>query len=142
MPGMSRPRKDSLQTCQTDVPVTIVRNKIDLSGESPGPDTGGRVNISAKTGAGLDDLRAHIRGLAGYRDLGEGAFTARRRHVNALQAAAKHFDAGRAALKDSRAGELLAEELRLAQQELGSITGEITSDDLLGRIFSSFCIGK
>ena len=87
-------------------------------------------------------IRDSIREMAGFRDLGEGAFTARRRHVEALRDARGHFDAGRAALRDTRAGELLAEELRLAQHALATITGEVTADDLLGRIFSEFCIGK
>jgi len=126
------------------VPVTIVRNKIDLTGEPAGIEHGDQplVRLSAKTGDGLDALRQRIRELAGFRDLGEGAFTARRRHVEALKVAAQHFEAGRSALRDSRAGELLAEELRLAQQALGSITGAVSSDELLGRIFSEFCIGK
>ena len=126
------------------VPVIIVRNKIDLSGERPGIVRGERpvVRLSARTGEGLDGLRERIREMAGFRDLGEGAFTARRRHVEALRDARGHFDAGRAALCDVRAGELLAEELRLAQQALATITGEVTADDLLGRIFSEFCIGK
>ncbi len=126
------------------VPVTIVRNKIDISGDEPGVTEGDppRVALSAKTGAGVDALHERIQALAGFRDMGEGAFTARRRHVNALRSAARHFAAGRAALESGRAGELLAEELRIAQQELGSITGEVTSDELLGRIFSAFCIGK
>jgi tRNA modification GTPase len=126
------------------VPLTIVRNKIDLSGDSPGIVDGDRsvVMLSARTGDGIDALRDRIRELAGFRDLGEGAFTARRRHIEALKDAKKHFEAGRAALRDTRAGELLAEELRLAQQSLGTITVEFTPDDLLGRIFSEFCIGK
>lgn len=126
------------------IPVTIVRNKIDLSGDSPGLVAGDRpvVMLSARTGDGIDVLRAHIRELAGFRDLGEGAFTARRRHVEALRDARQHFETGRAALREAHAGELLAEELRLAQQALGTITGEFTADDLLGRIFSEFCIGK
>jgi tRNA modification GTPase len=126
------------------VPVTIVRNKIDLSGDHPGIVDGDRpvVMLSAQTGEGLDALRKRIRDLAGFRDLGEGAFTARRRHVDALRDAQKHFEAGREALQTARAGELLAEELRLAQQALWIITGEFTPDDLLGRIFSEFCIGK
>ena len=126
------------------VPVTIVRNKIDLSGDVPGIVQGERpvVMLSARTGEGLDALRRRIRDLAGFRDMGEGAFTARRRHVEALRNAQVHFETGRAALRDARAGELLAEELRLAQQALGTITGEVTADDLLGRIFSEFCIGK
>jgi tRNA modification GTPase len=126
------------------IPVTIVRNKIDLSGDNPGVVDGETpvVMVSAHTGDGLDGLQRRIRQLAGFRDLGEGAFTARRRHVDALRAAKARFEAGRAALRDAHAGELLAEELRLSQQALGAITGEVTADDLLGRIFSEFCIGK
>jgi len=126
------------------IPVTIVRNKIDLSGDRPGIVEGEHpvVMLSARTGEGLDALRRRIRELAGFRDLGEGAFTARRRHVEALRDAQGHFEMGRAALRDARAGELLAEELRLSQRALGTITGEVTADDLLGRIFSEFCIGK
>jgi tRNA modification GTPase len=127
-----------------DIPVMVVRNKIDLSGDSPGPVEAAlpTVNLSAKTGAGLGALRQAVRELAGYRDLGEGAFTARRRHLDALDRATTHFAAGVAALEDRRAGELLAEELRLAQEALAGITGSVSSDELLGRIFSEFCIGK
>ncbi len=127
-----------------DVPLIHVRNKIDLSGEEPGVqnDEPIIVNLSAKTGAGVDELREQIRTLAGHKDLGEGAFTARRRHIDALSRAHDHFQTGRKALHDSKAGELLAEELRLAQAALGEITGSFTSDDLLGKIFSEFCIGK
>ena len=121
------------------VAITVVRNKIDLDGAIIDDDA---VNISAKTGAGLDALRQRIRDLAGYENLGEGAFTARKRHLHALERAAMHFATGTTALEEARAGELLAEELRLAQHALGEITGEFTSDDLLGRIFSEFCIGK
>lgn len=127
-----------------NVPVTIVRNKIDLTGEAPGRPPGREaiVNLSARTGQGMNALRDRIQELAGYRNLGEGAFTARRRHLDALNRAAQHFATGRKELNDARAGELLAEELRLAQQALGEITGTVTSDDLLGRIFAEFCIGK
>ncbi len=122
------------------VPVIVVRNKSDLVDEAePGE---GVVVLSAKTGAGLDELRDSIRRLAGYKNLGEGAMTARRRHVDALQRAATHFDAGHKALSQNGAGEILAEELRMAQQALGEITGAVSSDDLLGRIFADFCIGK
>ncbi len=123
------------------VPVLIVRNKIDVA-ESRDDYDDHTIEISAKTGEGIDALRNRIRRLAGYRDLGEGAFTARQRHVEAIERAARSFATGRAALTESGAGELLAEDLRLAQQSLGEITGEVSSDDLLGRIFSSFCIGK
>jgi tRNA modification GTPase len=127
-----------------DIPVIILRNKIDMTGDPPGlsqqePTT---LNVSARSGAGIDELRDTIRKLAGYQDLGEGAFTARRRHVDAIATAAKHFQRGREALDKEKAGELFAEDLRLAHEALGEITGSISSDDLLGRIFSEFCIGK
>ena len=127
-----------------NIPVITVRNKTDLTDEDPGlqyqqPLT---LNVSAKTGAGTDALREQMLKLAGHKDLGEGAFTARRRHIDALGRAEAHFQAGRNALEEAKAGELLAEELRLAQEALGQITGSFTSDDLLGKIFSTFCIGK
>ena len=124
------------------VPVTVVRNKIDLVDEAAGAAPGNVVNLSARTGAGVDVLRDTIKKLAGYRNRGEGAFTAHRRHLEALASARAHFDSGREALREARAGELLAEELRLSQQALGEITGAVSSDDLLGKIFSEFCIGK
>lgn len=128
----------------TNIPVIVVRNKIDLTQERAGVDPGDErcIRVSAKSGAGLDELRTQIRRLAGYRDLGEQTITARRRHVEALRRASGHFDAGRRALDEQRAGEVFAEELRLAHQALGEITGVTTSDDLLGRIFTEFCIGK
>ena len=127
-----------------DMPVIIVRNKIDLTEEPAGSDdpTLAVTNLSAKTGEGVDALRTQIRRLAGFKDLGEGAFTARRRHLRAIETAKKHFETGQKALAEDRAGEIFAEELRLAQLALGEITGEFTSDDLLGKIFSEFCIGK
>lgn len=128
-----------------DVPVVRVRNKIDLTGEPPGlaeryaqP----TVAVSARTSAGLDALRTVLIGMAGYRDLGEGAFTARQRHLDSLERAWRHFAAGREALRTARAGELFAEELKLSQAALDDITGVHSSDELLGRIFSEFCIGK
>ncbi len=127
-----------------NIPVIVLRNKTDVTEEAPGTLSSDPLvlNISAKTGAGLDTLRDTIRQIAGYENLGEGAFTARRRHVDALNLAASHFEQGREVLLADRAGELLAEELKLAQGALGEITGSFTSDDLLGRIFSEFCIGK
>ena len=127
-----------------DIPVIILRNKIDVSGDAPGPlkDNATTLNVSARTGAGIDELRETVRQLAGYKDLGEGAFTARRRHVEAIAMAAAHFQRGREALEKHRAGELLAEDLRLSHEALGEVTGTMSSDDLLGRIFSEFCIGK
>jgi len=123
------------------VPLTVVHNKIDLTGAKPGL-VDGEVYLSAQTGEGIEALRQRIRELAGYDNQGEGAFTARRRHLRALRRARDHFDKGRSALEEARAGELLAEELRLSQHALGEITGAFTADDLLGKIFSEFCIGK
>ncbi|HET6628669.1 MAG TPA: tRNA uridine-5-carboxymethylaminomethyl(34) synthesis GTPase MnmE [Woeseiaceae bacterium] len=137
-------RDDACEELPHDVPVIRVLNKIDLTEEPPGrlPTDDLAVAISARTGAGIDALKALIKQLAGYRDTGEGAFTARRRHVDALERAQGHFLAGREALERTRAGELLAEELKYAHRALAEITGEFTSDDLLGRIFAEFCIGK
>jgi tRNA modification GTPase len=124
-----------------------VANKIDLLGEDElrnmiARDGMERVWISAKTGQGMDTLRQRIRESVGASDQAEGSFSARQRHLNALVRAAKHLEAGRTVMKESQAGELLAEELRLAQQALGELTGELLPDHLLGEIFSSFCIGK
>lgn len=124
---------------------TVVHNKIDLSGRSPGVQgepADPRVYLSLRSGEGLQALRDHLKSVVGYRASTQGIFMARRRHLDALIRARGHVDEGRRQLEANRAGELLAEELRQAQQVLGEITGEFTSDDLLGRIFSSFCIGK
>jgi tRNA modification GTPase len=123
------------------VPVTVVYNKMDLR-DAQAPTEKGSISLSAKTGEGVDALRLKIRELAGYKNQGEGAFTARKRHLNALDRAAQHFDVGREALETTKAGELLAEELRLSHRALGEITGAVSSDELLGKIFSEFCIGK
>jgi len=128
-----------------DVPVTLVLNKIDLATGIPMSDTVSgppRIAVSAKTGAGLDVLRAHLRDCMGYQVADAGTVSARARHLDALARARRHVDAAETQLRESRAGELVAEELRLAQVALGEITGMVTSEDLLGRIFASFCIGK
>ena len=127
------------------LPVTLVHNKIDLSGREPGIVKNAdnmEVFVSAKTGLGIDLLREHLKTSMGYQGAGEGSFMARRRHLEALNQAEAHLQNAEQQLREHRAGELVAEELRLAQQALGEITGEFSSDDLLGRIFSSFCIGK
>lgn len=124
---------------------SLIRNKIDLSGRRPGLSEAGAVSLlalSVKTGAGLETLRAHLKACAGFQTAGEGSFIARRRHLRALALADEHVGSARSALERGRAGELVAEDLRLAQRALGEITGEFTTEDLLGRIFSSFCIGK
>lgn len=122
----------------------VIVNKIDLSSaiaHSEQRDGQTTMWLSARTGEGLDQLRATLRELA-TAGAGEGAFSARRRHVVALEAVHEHLDRTAMVLHDSHAGELAAEELRHAQQALGEITGTYSSDDLLGAIFSSFCIGK
>ncbi|MEM6582795.1 MAG: tRNA uridine-5-carboxymethylaminomethyl(34) synthesis GTPase MnmE, partial [Pseudomonadota bacterium] len=127
------------------IPVTIVRNKCDLSGNRPAlEESSSKVSVvlSAKTGAGLDLLRTHLKDSAGLNQAGEGAFSARRRHLLALAAAADFLEQGQRQLHLGGSGELLAEDLREAQKQLGEITGEVSSDQLLGKIFSSFCIGK
>ncbi|MFV0456852.1 MAG: tRNA uridine-5-carboxymethylaminomethyl(34) synthesis GTPase MnmE [Pseudomonas sp.] len=125
---------------------TLIRNKADLTGEPASLFTGadGQVTLalSAKSGTGLETLRQHLKDCMGYEQTTESSFSARRRHLDALRQAEVHLDHGHAQLTLAGAGELLAEDLRLAQQALGEITGAFSSDDLLGRIFSSFCIGK
>ena len=134
-----------LEQLPAGVPVTVVFNKIDLTGsparldeESAPP----RVFLSARTGAGLDLLRTHLKAAVGYRETESGALAARRRHLDALNRARQHVQNAADTLSTTRAFELFAEDLRLAQHALGEITGEFTSDDLLGEIFGSFCIGK
>jgi tRNA modification GTPase len=127
------------------VPVTFVRNKLDLTGEAPAlrqTPAGPEIALSAKAGAGIDLLRQHLKHCMGYEAGAEGEFIARRRHLDALERALTHIKSGAAALQAHAAGEILAEELRLAQQALGEITGAVSADELLGRIFASFCIGK
>lgn len=127
-----------------ELPITRIHNKIDLSGHPPGLSNDGngpRIHLSLKTGVGVDSLIAHLKASVGYDSGAEGVFTARRRHLDALDRARQATDNALARLRTGEP-ELLAEELRLAQHSLGEITGEFTSDDLLGRIFSSFCIGK
>jgi tRNA modification GTPase len=123
----------------------VVINKIDLEGARPARETRDGMEVialSAKTGAGLDLLRVALKQHAGASDAEQGAFSARARHVLALQRAQAHVEAAEHVLRETRAGELAAEELRQAQRHLGEITGEFTSEDLLGAIFSTFCIGK
>jgi tRNA modification GTPase len=100
------------------------------------------LTLSAKQGVGLDRLREHLKACMGYEAADTGTISARARHLDALQRADRHTDNAVTRLKRDRAGELVAEELRLAQAALGEITGEFQADDLLGRIFSNFCIGK
>ena len=128
-----------------NIPVTIVRNKCDLSGNDPklvDEKDNAVVILSAKTGVGMNLLRSHLKSCMGFQNQGEGNFSARRRHLQALESAAGFLQAGQNQLLEAGAGELLAEDLRQCQLCLGEITGRISSDELLGKIFSSFCIGK
>lgn len=140
---------DFIDRLPASLGVTVIRNKADITGEmltaESTPDTSSSTpvyRLSAKTGAGIDALREHLKQCIGFDASTEGSFLARRRHLDALDRAAEHLEIGQEQLHSYIAGEILAEELRLTQQHLNEITGEFSSDDLLGRIFSSFCIGK
>ena len=125
--------------------ITVIRNKADLSGESVSiveTDSHSVITLSAKANAGIDLLREHLKKSMGFTSTTEGGFMARRRHLDAMERASELLQTGHDQLMMHGAGELLAEDLRQAQQTLSEITGEFTPDDLLGRIFSSFCIGK
>jgi tRNA modification GTPase len=131
------------------VPVTLVFNKIDLLGDRargaralPGLAGLPQLRISASTGAGLEELRRHLLEAAGYQAQESGALSARRRHLEALAATSAHLETAAGHCRAAGAGELAAEELRAAQRALGEITGTGTAEELLGRIFSTFCIGK
>ncbi|MDG6280773.1 tRNA uridine-5-carboxymethylaminomethyl(34) synthesis GTPase MnmE [Glaesserella parasuis] len=128
-----------------NIPVTVIRNKVDLTGEAESlvqADNFTVIRLSAQTKVGVDLLREHLKKSMGYQSSTEGGFIARRRHLVALETAAEHLERGHIQLTQFYAGELLAEELRMVQNALSEITGQFTSDDLLGNIFSSFCIGK
>jgi tRNA U34 5-carboxymethylaminomethyl modifying GTPase MnmE/TrmE len=101
-----------------------------------------RVYLSATTGAGLDLLRQHLKDCVGFHSAGSGALSARARHLDALRRARAHVEEAHRLLVERHAGELVAQELTDAQKALGEITGEVKSEDLLGHIFASFCIGK
>lgn len=126
--------------------ITLIYNKVDISGEAVGmqqaEDGSVSLRLSARSGEGVELLREHLKTCMGFEQTAESLFSARRRHLEALQQAADYLDHGQQQLTLLGAGELLAEDLRMAQQALGEITGEFSPDDLLGRIFSSFCIGK
>jgi tRNA modification GTPase len=129
------------------VPVTRVLNKIDLldgtrAHAARTADGSTELWLSALTGDGVDLLRTHLKACMGFETADSGTISARRRHLEALGRARIHLEEARRQLIEQRAGELMAEELRGAQSALAEITGEFTNDDLLGRIFGSFCIGK
>jgi tRNA modification GTPase len=137
--------REETESIPSGVPVTLVLNKCDIASGIPVADTIAgppRVTVSATTGKGLDALRSHLKVCMGYQTLDTGTVSARARHLDSLTRARRNIDEAERQLRERRAGELVAEELRGAQQALNEITGEFTTDDLLGHIFSTFCIGK
>lgn len=142
--------KTMMQSLPQHIGVTTVYNKIDKQNVSSKiterVETAEKqeidIYLSAKTGDGIELLKQHLKRCMGYQQKNEGQFIARRRHLDAIDIAEEHLQLADKNLHTLKAGELLAEELRLAQEALSSITGEFSSDDLLGRIFSDFCIGK
>jgi tRNA modification GTPase len=128
-----------------NIPVTVVFNKIDITGKSPVVNEQNEqttIKLSAKKGDGLSLLTQHLKSQMGFNPEEKNIFLARRRHLDALARSNAFLNAGIEQLLSYQAGELFAEDLRLAQQALSEITGKMTPDDLLGEIFSSFCIGK
>ena len=141
-----QPNDDKLiENLPKSIEVTRIHNKIDISGEKAGVkeiNDDIYIALSAKTGEGIDQLKTHLKECMGFEQSTEGQFMARRRHLTALDTANQSIKAAQQNLQTIQAGELIAEELKTAQNALSEITGEFSSDDLLGRIFSSFCIGK
>jgi len=133
-----------LDTLPENIGITTIFNKIDTQNHPPEiiVKQNTKIYLSAKTGEGINLLKQHLKNCMGYQQKTEGQFIARRRHLDAIDNAEQHLKIADINLHQLKAGELLAEELRLAQQALSSITGEFSSDDLLGRLFSDFCIGK
>jgi len=141
------PQHDALnrEALPPKVPLTLIRSKIDLTGTKPGiceTKEGMEIGLSTLNGEGIDALKQHLKECMGYRGEQEGEFIARRRHIDALERADACLLTAERVFLESGAGELLADDLLQAQNALGEITGEFSADDLLGEIFSSFCIGK
>lgn len=138
---------DFIDQLPQGAPLTVIRNKVDLTGEPVGIEQSDEaaapvIRIAARSADGLEDLRDHLKQCVGFASTTEGGFIARRRHLDALDRARDFIRQGEQQLNGFGAGELLAEDLRAAQDALGEITGAMTPDELLGKIFSSFCIGK
>jgi tRNA modification GTPase len=144
--GPSKADEDIVAAFPQGVPVVRIWNKIDLSGHKPSKEDGQdatHLYLSAHEKIGIDLLRAELLRIAGWQQTGESLYLARERHLIALRAAREHLEFARQhAMQDDQSLDLFAEELRLAQDQLSSITGQFTPDDLLGVIFSRFCIGK
>jgi len=143
--GLMAEDKKIIEKTQGQLPVTVLFNKSDQTGRqiAAGEAYGLRaISISAKNCQGLELLKARLKELMGYTESGEGAFLARRRHLSALEKALINIKAAKAQVQNTKAPELAAEDLRKAQECLGQIAGDFKADDLLGKIFSDFCIGK
>jgi tRNA modification GTPase len=137
--------RDLLKTLPTNIDITRIYNKIDLLGIAPEikqTENGYSCYLSIKTGEGMDLLKQHLKQSVGFNESTDNVFIARRRHIEALRKGYEFVQSALNQLQVSQAGELVAEDLRQAQMSLAEITGTVTSDDLLGKIFSSFCIGK
>lgn len=142
--GFTHEEQAILSQLPKNIPVIIVRNKADLTQATPGitqGQLGSEITLSAVTGSGIEDLINYLKNLFGYNAINEGNFSARRRHLEALRQTQIHLNNAMINLT-TYTFELLAEELRLAQDRLGEITGAVTANDLLAKIFSNFCIGK
>lgn len=133
-----------IKLVNSNIPTTIIKNKIDLTGDTPSITPGETtvIKLSAQTDCGIHLLKDHLSQFMGRDANSEATFTARRRHVDALNKSYQYLLTGIQQLKTLSAGELLAEDLKLAHRSLGEITGQVSADDMLGAIFSQFCIGK
>ena len=145
-PSRRKSGQTFIERLPAKLPITVVRNKADVTSETLGiSKVNGHslIRLSARTGEGVDVLRNHLKSRAWASiPIWKAVSSCRRRHLQALSKPPVISSRAKRSCWGAWAGELLAEELRLAQQALSEITGEFTSDDLLGRIFSSFCIGK
>ncbi len=143
--GIEEADKAIIAKLPDNLPITLIRNKADLSAKTPffnDKKPYPEIILSAKYQQGMDFLRQHLKSIMGFHNIPEGTFLARKRHIIALEKGLSHVTESIKQLNLFVAGEIVAEELRLAQQVLGEITGQIDSDALLGKIFESFCIGK
>jgi len=137
--------QDLLKTLPTNIDITRIYNKIDLLSLAPSikqTEHSTSCYLSIKTGDGMELLKQHLKQSVGFNESTDNVFIARRRHIEALRKGHEFVQSALNQLQTSKAGELVAEDLRQAQNSLAEITGQFTSDDLLGKIFSSFCIGK
>ncbi len=134
--------KHELASLPKDIAITLIFNKMDLAKPDLEMPETTALRLSATTGEGLAELHRHLKECMGLQESSATTFSARRRHLDALRRAQQHIQSAIRLLQERKAGELMAEELRIAQHDIGEITGAVTSDDLLGKIFASFCIGK